>query len=835
MCIILVENTSINISKGTTIPLKTLLFLCMCFRYPLVFFLGLVCCLWSCEKRPVRTGNLVDYIPKNSELVVKFANLETTKNDLNGSALYGELKGADILDFLKSERRFLDYFQPKSESVLCLQPWLDSIQHFTMITRFGPEVFELDSIVGAVSSRKTYEGYEILETRLDSKSRFSAIVDSTFIASSSEVILKSIIDGDTETQPLFKKTFSLDSKDGLVMLMRSDSLQINDSLSINLASRVALELDIYPDGIHGSGIALDRDTVSQLLSIFRGLHPQKNQSPGMIPVKALQAQAITYDDAQILEKNLQRYHGSNLVLDPLFGSIDEIAGIHLNEGKAVILKSIDPESTLDEFSRFINEAGSFREVTLFEFEADIPLFDSFYPLIFELEPSIAFQIEDFFVTAENQTVAEQIITSFKNNNTLENASFYENTSLRMSEASSFVVYNLQGAIDGWTAPFLSADAGPVKNFPLSVFQMSYDRDFGHLNIVCKEASKAQVSSGSITQLFSKQLDHSIMGGPWFFSNHRTRGKDIVLQDIQNNLYLLSASGKLLWKKTVNGPILGDMQEVDLLRNGKKQLAFVTDKSFYILDRNGKSVAPFPKKFKDKITQPLSVFDYDNKRNYRFVVVQGDDVLMYDSRGKTVSGFTFNKAGSKVVLPPQHLRMGNKDYILVAEESGKLNILSRRGKERVKVNKSFNFSEMPIAREGLNFVVITKEFIKESISQSGKVTSKKLNVSSNYWFSIRGNTKVTLDDNLLRVNGKLVELPFGIYTPPRIFVSNRKTYITICETQEKKVYVLDKAGTILKGFPIYGNGMPALGDAKNNRKNAVVVTGSDSEVILYGID
>ena len=78
--------------------------------------------------------------------------------------------------------------------------------------------------------------------------------------------------------------------------------------------------------------------------------------------------------------------------------------------------------------------------------------------------------------------------------------------------------------------------------------------------------------------------------------------------------------------------------------------------------------------------------------------------------------------------------------------------------------------MPIQKEGAQFVVITKDNTKKTISQSGKVNSQKIAVTGAYSFNIKGQTKVTLDDNLLRINGNLVELPFGIYTAPEILES-----------------------------------------------------------------
>jgi hypothetical protein len=356
-----------------------------------------------------------------------------------------------------------------------------------------------------------------------------------------------------------------------------------------------------------------------------------------------------------------------------------------------------------------------------------------------------------------------------------------------------------------------------------------------VNLVCKEASEKIQVAGSVAQQFSIVLDDPILGNPRFFSNHRTRGKDIVVQDIKNKLYLISSSGKVLWKKQLDGAILGTFNEIDILKNGRKQLAFATSKTFYVIDRKGKEVKPFPMKFKDPITQPLAVFDYDNKRNYRFVITQGNEVFMYDNKAKQVKGFTFKKAKSDIVLPPQHIRLGNKDYLLVAEKNGKLNILSRVGKSRINVDHKFDFSDTPIQKEGSRFVVITKDNVKKTVSQTGKVNSQKIAVSGAYAFKIKGQTKVTLDDNLLRINGNLVELPFGIYTAPEIFTVNRITYITVTETQEKKVFVLTKSGNIVSGFPIYGSDIASLGDAKNNKRLHVVAKGENAEIILYGIE
>ena len=120
-------------------------------------------------------------------------------------------------------------------------------------------------------------------------------------------------------------------------------------------------------------------------------------------------------------------------------------------------------------------------------------------------------------------------------------------------------------------------------------------------------------------------------------NHLNKQKEIVVQDIKNNLYLISNSGKILWKKQLEGPVLGTIEQIDIFKNGRLQLLFATPHKVYLIDRNGKDVAPFPGNFNDVITQPLSVFDYDKDKNYRLLVTQGKNILMYDKNLKEVKG------------------------------------------------------------------------------------------------------------------------------------------------------------------------------------------------------
>ncbi len=798
---------------------------------------------WACENATSKKGELIDFIPENPSVVLKISNFETLQRDTKTNSFLSAFDKTKPYSFFSEKAAILKHLKPSSPGILCVNTPTDSTTAYTFITRESSNLFETDSIKDKTIETLAYDKISLQRIITDKQIAFTAVKDSVFILSSSQLVLQQILEGKTEKDPTFKKIATINNESDLTTILKNTAVTFSDSITTNFASWMALETEILPDAITATGVVLARDSVPQLLSVFEGQIPQKNEIARVIPNEALGAVSFTFNNPEKLQKNLQDFRKdevSDSVFDPLFESVNEVGSIQLKEGNVIILKSIDPMLTKESLLKYVSENNAFREVTISTFNASGLFTEVFSPLVPSTAPEYTFQLDDFFVFTETISSAEQIITAYKNNSCLSKALYFEDASSQLSTSSSLLIYKMNDAILKGISNFFTSETVSqlenvsLKKYPFAALQFSHDRDFAHVNMVCKEASKGILSPGGISQRFSLNLDNEMLGDPQLFSNHRTGGKDIVVQDITNKLYLISESGKVLWTKNLESPILGKVHAVDLLRNGKKQLAFTTKNTFHILDRNGKPVAPFPLKFRDDITQPLSVFDYDNNRKYRFVITQGKEVFMYNSKGKIVTGFTFKKTRSDIVLPPQHLRMENKDYLLIAESDGTLNILSRVGKTRVNVSESFQFSEIPVAEESNQFVVITKDHIKKSISQNGKIASQKLNVSNSYYFTIKGNTKATLDDNLLRINGKLTELPYGIYTSPKVFNVNRNTYISVTEIQENKVYIFNASGALLQGFPVYGTSSVDIGNASNKKRVNLVVKGSEKEVLLYQI-
>lgn len=196
------------------------------------------------------------------------------------------------------------------------------------------------------------------------------------------------------------------------------------------------------------------------------------------------------------------------------------------------------------------------------------------------------------------------------------------------------------------------------------------------------AQPVAVASGAPKELFSVKLDAPAAIAPQKFTNHYTGENEIFIQDTNNQIYLISASGKILWKASISEPVTGGICEVDMLQNKKLQIAFVTKTKLYIIDRNGKMLAGYPKQLQGEACTPLSVFDYENNKNYRFAYGTSDNRIYITQKDGTVLK-EWNNVYTKSPIDGhiKHLRISGKDYIAFAD-ADKTYFLDRKAKVRL---------------------------------------------------------------------------------------------------------------------------------------------------------
>lgn len=294
-----------------------------------------------------------------------------------------------------------------------------------------------------------------------------------------------------------------------------------------------------------------------------------------------------------------------------------------------------------------------------------------------------------------------------------------------------------------------------------------------------------------------RFPNNLVFGPVIVKNHIDNKNEVIVQDSENVMHLINNDGQIEWSKKIDDKVIQKIEQIDSYKNGRLQYVFTTKNSLYLLDRQGRDVGKFPLKFRDEVTKPISVFDYDNNYNYRLLLTQNDDLIMFDSKGKRVKGFEYKKGG-RISTNPKHFRISNKD-IITFKADNKLIILNRRGKIRIKTEKGFEYSDHEIIQNKNDLVTTTSNNEIVKIDMKGNI---RLENKSIYNLRLTGNKQslFTLQKNILSNSKKNVELKFGVFDEFKLFNDENKVFINIFDSQNNSIYAFDNNLNLIEGFP-----------------------------------
>lgn len=798
--------------------------------------------LLNCSDQKTNRSKPIHFIPENATVIIETNSLESLKSSITNSDFLKHFSKTNTYDSLASKLNFCSLLNPDSKVQIGLGKDAQNQLEFSVITKYHKNLFQRDSLQDYVEETLQYEGKTVVKSTWHNQIVFSTIIDSVFMASSSKTIIDKAFQKTKLDENLEKIYKSASANKSLSVIIKPNnpfikSLFVNDSLPYNkLTDYMALDIDMHQNKIMFNGIAKASDSTQSLINVFKHTIPQENQIQRIAPSNSDGYMSFTFNDFKALNNNLLQYNHKDSIVDStdLFNAIIEVGVIYENKNEAVVLNSIDVIATNDALIAEQTKVDSYRQIDIFSFSKSSLFAETFRPLITQTDFNLYCVLDAFFVFADSMESLQNIISNYQNQTTLSEYTTFKDSQDYLSNAASLIIVANGTALQNIMAKQLAEDANVnLKDYKISALQFVYDSNFAHVNgIIAK--SKAKATEQSITEEFSLTLDNDLLNTPQFVTNHISKQKEIVVQDVKNNLYLISNEGKILWKKQLHGPVLGHIEQIDIYKNGRLQLAFATPHRVYVLDRNGQDVAPFPGTFYDDITQPLSVFDYDRNKNYRLLVTQGKNLLMYNTKAKTVSGFTFKQANDNIIHQPQHFRVGSKDYLTVKTKN-KLYILDRTGKTRVTPKTNSDYSTEAVYLYNNKFTTTSADGKLITIDTKGNTAIQDLNLSESHHIYTSSKTLVTQSDNKLGIRTKTRDLDYGNYTAPKLFYINDKIYITLTDLQTQKVYLFDSQNESIANFPVYGNSLIDLDNIDKDRNLEFVTKGDNNSIILYQIN
>lgn len=472
------------------------------------------------------------------------------------------------------------------------------------------------------------------------------------------------------------------------------------------------------------------------------------------------------------------------------------------------------------------------------------------------------QIGNYVVFSNSPSVLQWNINKINRKKVLQNDIHFQSYQNRVSDQSNVTLYsNIARSTEIYKSWFnsdiqslLLNDEDWFKKFQVFSIQASYERDslyfttaYIKYNPVYKKESRS---------LWELPLYANSTFKPEIVKNHYTDANEIFVQDTANNVYLITNKGKMLWSKKIDGKIISDVKQIDVFKNGKLQLAFNTQNSIYILDRNGQNLDKFPVALESPATTAMSVFDYENTQDYRFVVpVESGEVLNYGINGNKTRGWKYAKKKNPISQPIQHINIKGKDYLIGFYLDGTVKALDRKGLIRINLKSKINFPIISklhlqkgssLSNSYLLGVTENSEVVKISLTDKKtrlfKVSKNNIQFIDYADVDRNGSIEIIVTDSISvsafsTDNTKVMDVPLKIPTNynPNMYRFGGSSFIGYSNQNLNEVYLISLTGENYKGFPYNGYSPFTIRDINNDGRLNVLTTTETGSLVVYTIE
>jgi hypothetical protein len=518
---------------------------------------------------------------------------------------------------------------------------------------------------------------------------------------------------------------------------------------------------------------------------------------------------------------------------------------------------------------FLEKLGTDNQTLYFQpdDQTKIPVYrTSFNGLINILVPGFAPGFDDIYfafydnylITGNSFVTISRLLYDNILNKTLANDLNYRDFVSTLPSRAGYFFYCVPAKISEYLAGFLNEpivrslklNRNSLSKIQAAGYQLAASNGmvYNSISVRFKEGAREESNTD-----WETLLDTTACIKPFFFTNHITGAKEIFIQDMKNNTYLINSAGRVLWKVPLNERIIGNIYMIDYFNNGKYQLLFAGTNYIHLLDRNGNYVERYPVKLRSPATNPIALFDYDNNQNYRLFVA-GEDKLIYsyDKTGNVVKGWKPYRTPGFVNTEISYFKISGKDYLVASDEIS-VYLLDRSGNKRLNLNEPVTKaakSAMRLIPGNEPYLVCTApDGTVQQIYFDGtvkKFSLKKFSVDHSFdIFDVDGDGNyeyMFIDKGTLYLYGhnksQIFAREFGsteLGGPINFIFSANDRKIGVFDINKKLIYLIGKNGETMKGFPLTGASMFSIGKLSDNSDWHLIVGGTDKFLYNYKID
>ncbi|MEQ8338838.1 MAG: hypothetical protein RIA62_15875 [Cyclobacteriaceae bacterium] len=547
-----------------------------------------------------------------------------------------------------------------------------------------------------------------------------------------------------------------------------------ENISFNLANSSFLDLKLTEDAINLNGFTFTSDN-RDFLSIFNRTRGAAFDMAEIIPGNAAWMYHLTFDNNEVFKESMNDYlmttsPGIFEIRNKILGDYDfdiehtytlldseigivtvESASRYLNE-KLLILEVNDMGEALRFFNtmteRYATSVGDSIYIEQYGEQEIRRLPTDNFPQLMLGNIAAAFD-QSYYMNYRNYLIFSnsiyQLKTLLKNIEDEEvwNKSLRFNRFLdRTNNEANFSLYvntprswsKVLGEMKPDWVEYASNNQQALRNMEYLGFQFSNIDGKYYTNITLYQPPRFS-SGGEYAIEVEKaiSLSDKVSTKPYLVTNHYTKQKEVILQDIKNNVYLISSDFEALWSVDAGSQVTSDFFQIDYYRNGKLQYAFSTAESIHVIDRTGEYLPGFPVKFGEDITiATFNIVDYDNSRNYRYAISDTKGNLYLTNKdGKILEGWGPLPLESPITSPLRHIRVSGRDFMVALQQNGSITFKTRRAENypgfpiKTETNTSSDFN----VNRGNNFTstyfsTVTGSGELFEVNFSGKVTKRE---------------------------------------------------------------------------------------------------------------
>jgi hypothetical protein len=853
---------------------------------------------------PVET---IDAVPTNASALFIIKNFETFNHKtLTSNLFWEELSAVKQIKELNENFAKIDSALKANEEIVSeLEPEVVISLHTSGANKFDfiftlqstylldekPVKTKLEKVFGSTVTSRVYDNLPIYTINLPTK--LYCVASKRFVAFSySSILIEDVVRHLNSQQSLFdNKQFAAIYKtlgtnaDFYLMLKPDRTLQNFKKYFKHYFTRntyysdwMVFDGDLKTNALELTGFSLAVDSANHFLSVFTEQSKQKVNIPSVLPKSTAFYYHIGFSDSKTYQKKyiqylkgaklgfkrdkhieeLNKQFQSSFEKEFLFRLVDEAAFaiaqppvddvLKLNY---VVLKCTDADKIMLLITQNSEQPQSVLGVDVYAINTEFDFEILLNPMFPKYKNPVVFIWGDYLVFASNSRAAEEFIRQNNFNNTLTKDEAYASLSDNIASESNATVYlnipkseNLiYWALSDKARTFVKENKETINKYQAIVWQTSYHKNnLFYQYVYAKYNPSFKLSTSSLWELALDTIYHFV---PQPVINHKTGLKEIVVQDVNNTLYLISSTGKILWKKQLPLPVKGKIFQIDRYKNNKLQLLFNTAEKLYLLDRNGNHVESFPVKLPEKASAGLQVVDYDNNRQYRILVPCLDNkVYNYNAEGKLVKGWEFETQASPIIKIYPHFAINGKDYLTFVMQNGSVLVTGRNGKQRLNITEkipftSFTANYLDINKTLSNTAIIGIDTAGTLIHlyYNNKISTTKINgpvvyadfglidnnTNIDVVYSFKNQLKAYTFDN---ANLFKTELPDEVKFVKYYRFGQQKLIGAITSNE---VYLYNNEGELLPDFPVKGNAPFTIDDLEKDGKPNLIV--GDGKILM----